>query len=483
MDDLRASTGVVGLDDILAGGLATGRVHLVEGSPGTGKTTLALQFLFAGRDKGERSLYVTFSESADELRAAAASHGWTLDGITIHELLGDVALDPAAEQSVLRPSEIELGETVRAVMRLVEESRPARIVFDGLSELRLLAQDSLRYRRQVLALKQFFSIHEITTLLLDDQTLPQGNLQLHSIASAVIQLVQAARPFGNERRQLRVVKVRGGAFRAGWHDYVIDRTGIRVFPRLVAAEYASSGLAEPVTTGLPALDAMLGGGLVPGTNLLVAGPAGVGKTTIAARCLVALLDAGRSGAMFQFDEERATLLTRCRALGLDLQPWLDLGALTLRTVDPAQLSPGEFIADVRDLVERKGVRTVVFDSLDGFLQAMQDGNQLLLQLHELLSYLNRMGCLTLLVLGLRDLAGAAAAVDINYLADSVLTLRFFTADGAVRRAIRAVKTRMLPHEHTVRELLIGGSEGLALSEPVQEAGALLPDLPKSEGGA
>ena len=480
MDDVRASTGVAGLDDILEGGLVPGRVHLAEGSPGTGKTTLALQFLLAGRDKGERGLYVTFSESADELCAAAASHGWTLDGIAIHELLGDVALDPAAEQSVLRPSEIELGETVRAVMRQVGECRPARVAFDGLSELRLLAQDPLRYRRQVLALKQFFSTRDTTTLLLDDRTLPQGDLQLHSIASAVIQLVQAARPFGNERRQLRVVKVRGGTFRAGWHDYVIDGGGLRVFPRLVATEYANSGLAEPVTTGLPALDAMLGGGLVPGTNLLVAGPAGVGKTTIATRCLLALLEAGRTGAMFQFDEEPATLLTRCRALGLDLQPWLDRGALALRSVDPAQLSPGEFIADVRDLVEGKGARAIVLDSLDGFLQAMEGENQLLLQLHELLSYLNRMGCLTLLVLGLRDLAGEVAAVDVSYLADSALTLSFFTVDGAIRRAIRVVKTRMLPHEQTVRELVIGG-EGLALSEPIQGAGALLPDLPAGEG--
>ena len=477
MDAARTATGVAGLDDILNGGLGGGRVHLVEGAPGTGKTTFALQFLLAGRDRGERGLVVTLSESADELLAAATSHGWSLDGVTVHELVNGAALDPSVEQSVLRPSELELGETVRAVMRLVAEVRPARVVFDSLSELRLLAQDPLRYRRQVLALKQFLHAHGCTTLMLDDQTAGSGDRQLHSIASAVISLVQITREFGDDRRRLRVVKMRGSTFRG---DHVIvpaAADGLRVFPRLVAAAHAGTSLMAPMTTGLPALDTMLGGGLVPGTNLLIAGPAGIGKTLLGARCLLSLLQAGMSGAMFLFDEGPATLLTRCRALGLALQPWLDQGLLTLRQVEPAQLSPGEFIAGVRDLVEQGGARAVVFDSLDGFLQVMPGENHLLLQLHEMLAYLNRKGCLTLLVLGLRGAAGELSAVEVGYLSDSTLLLRYFAEDGEVRRAIRAMKTRMLPHEQTVRELRIGMPDGLSLSEPIRAPGAIMPDVP------
>ena len=478
----RVTTGVSGLDGILGGGLTTGRVHLIEGTPGTGKTTLALQVLLAGRDAGERSLYITLSESADELRASAESHGWSLDGITVHEIVGDADLDPSAEQSVLRPSELELGETVRVVMRQVSETRPARVVFDSLSELRLLAQDPLRYRRQTLALKQFLSTQGCTTILLDDQTVDGGDLQLHSIAHGVLRLEQSTQEYGAERRRLRVVKLRGSVTRGGWHDFAIATGGLRVFPRLVAAEHRGTILAAPVTTGVPALDAMLGGGVVPGTNLLVTGPAGAGKTSMAVRCLLALLETGRNGAMFLFDEGAPTLLARCRAIGLDLQPWLDRGTLSLRQVDPAELSPGEFIACIRDAVEQDGARAIVLDSLDGFLQAMPGEKYLMLQLHELISYLNQKGCLTLLVLGLHGLSGQAAGVDVSYLADSVILLRYFAQGSEVRRVARVVKTRMLPHEHTVRELSIGGPDGLHLSEPLRTPGAVLPDVPGLDGG-
>ena len=477
MDEARAATGIAGLDDILCGGFVRGRVHIVEGSPGTGKTTLALQFLLAGIAGGESGLYITLSESADELRATAASHGWDLDGLSIRELVGEAALDPSAEQSVLRPSELELGETVRAVMRQVMEARPARVVFDSLSEMRLLAQDPLRYRRQMLALKQFLIAQGCTALLLDDQTTGGDTTQLHSIANGVVALEQVRQEFGTERRRLRVVKVRGSTFRSGWHDYVIVTGGIQVFPRLIAAEHRTSFLGAPTTTGLARLDALLGGGLVPGTNLLITGPTGAGKTLLATRCLLALLEAGMTGMVYLFDEGRSTLLARCRALGLDLQPWLDQGTLMLRQVDPAELSPGEFIASVRDAVERDGVRALVFDSLDGFMQAMPGERFLLLQLHELLSYLNQQGCLTLLVLGLRGIAGEIAAVDMSYLADSVLLLRYFVAGGEVRQAVQATKTRMLPHEHIVRELCIGGPGGLDLSEPFRDPGAVLLGVP------
>ncbi len=477
MDEVRAKTGIAGLDDILCGGFVRERVHIVEGSPGTGKTTLALQFLLAGLAEGESGLYLTLSEGVDELRAAAASHGWDLGGLALCELVGEAALDPLVEQSVLRPSELELGETVRAVMRQVTEARPVRVVFDSLSEMRLLAQDLLRYRRQMLALKQFLIAQGCTTLLLDDQTIGEGAAQLHSMASSVVVLEQTGEEFGTERRRLRVMKVRGSTFRSGWHDYVIVTGGIRVFPRLIAAEHRTAFLGAPATTGLPRLDALLGGGLVPGTNLLVAGPAGAGKTLLATRCLLALLEAGMTGRIYLFDEGRSTLLARCRALGFDLQPWLDLGTLTLCQIDPAELSPGEFIANVRDAVERDSVRALVFDSLDGFLQAMPGERFLLLQLHELLSYLNQQGCLTLLVLGLRGVAGEVSAVDVSYLADSVLVLRYFLAGGEVRRAIHATKTRMLPHEHIVRELFISHSGGLDLSEPFRDPGAVLLGMP------
>lgn len=477
MGAARATTGVAGLDDILGGGLASGWVHLMEGTPGTGKTTLALQFLLAGCAQGEHGLYITLSESADELRVAAASHGWALDGVTVHELVGEAALDAAAEQSVLRPSELELGETARAVMRQVMDLRPARVAFDSLSEMRLLAQDPLRYRRQVLALKHFLTAQGCTTLLLDDQTIEGGELQLHSIAATVLTLEQVTQEFGTERRRLRVLKQRASPFRGGWHDYAIAAGGVRVFPRLVAADHQETILGAPMTTGLPELDKMLGGGLVPGSNLLVAGPSGVGKTLMATRCLVALLEAGKNGAMFLFDEGRPTLLTRSRALGLDLQTWLDRGALMLRDVDPGEISPGEFTAAIRDAVERQGARVIVFDSLDGFLQAMPGEKFLLLQLHELFSYLNQQGCLTLLVLGLRGVAGEIAAVDISYLADSVLMLRYFAAGGEVRRAARVAKTRMLPHERIMRELHIGGPDGISLGDALADISTILPDVP------
>lgn len=477
MDQSLIATGIAGLDEVLCGGFIRGRVHLIEGTPGTGKTTLALQFLLAGRDQGERGLCLTLSESADELRAAAASHGWDLDGISIHELVGEAALDPAAEQSVLRPSELELGETARAIMREVQELRPLRVAFDGLSEMRLLAQESLRYRRQMLALKQFLAVHGCTTLLLDDQTVGGGASQLHSLVNAVIALEQVSQEYGAERRRLRVIKVRGSTFHGGLHDYTIARGGLRVFPRLVAANQAATILADPVTTGLPALDAMLGGGLVPGTNLLVTGPPGAGKTLLATRCLLALLQAGTNGAMFLFDEGSSTLLSRCRALGLDLQPWLDRGALTLRGVHPGEISPGEFIASVQDAVEVHGARVIVFDSLDGFLQAMPGEKFLVLQLHELLRYLNQHGCLSLLVLGLRGAGAEIPAVDVSYLADSTLMLHYFVQNGEVRRAVRAMKTRMLPHETTVRELRIGGPEGLSLSAPIRDPSAILTGVP------
>ena len=462
----RISTGVPGLDDIVAGGLEPGRVYLVEGTPGTGKTTLSLQFLMSGRDTGETVLYVTLSESELELRTVAASHGWDLQGVEIFELISEAGLDPDQEQTVLHPSELELGETIRGVMARVDELRPARVVFDSLSELRLLAESPLRYRRQVLALKQLFTQRGCTVVLLDDRTGSGTDLQLHSIAHGVITLEQLAAEYGAERRRLRVVKLRGSKFRGGYHDFRLDAGGLDVFPRLVAGGHQNDFGGAPVSTGAPGLDALLGGGLVPGTNTLLIGPSGAGKTTTAIRAVLAALERGERAAYFLFDEGMRTLLTRTANLGMDLSSYLEAGRLTVRQVDPAELSPGEFANLIRATVDR-GVNVVVIDSLNAYLQSMPGERHLLLQMHELLGYLNQRGVLTLMVLGQHGLVGDARTdLDLSYLADSIVLLRYFEGDGEVRKAISVVKTRTAAHERTIREFWFDRS-GLQVGEPLR----------------
>jgi len=403
--DPRVATGVPGLDEILGGGLTRDRIYLVEGTPGSGKTTLALQFLLKGRDLNESGLYITLSETETELRAAAASHGWSLDGIDLFELVSEEGLDPDSEQSVLHPSDVELGETTRGVMAQVEKTKPLRVVFDSLSEMRLLAQNPLRHRRQILALKHFFSTRKCTVLLLDDQTSEDGDLQLHSIAHGVISLERTAQEYGAQRRRMEVVKMRGIKYRGGFHDFELDTGGIRVFERLVAAHHAAVFEAEVVSTGTPRLDDLIGGGLARGANTLISGPSGVGKTTTAVRCALSALERGESVAYYLFDEGLPTLLARSKAMGMDLQPYLDTGHLMIRAIDPAELSPGEFAFHVREAVERIGVGTVVIDSLNAYLQAMPGQKFLLLQMHELLTYLNQQGVVTLLILGQHGFIG------------------------------------------------------------------------------
>lgn len=472
----RISTGVSGLDDIVAGGLEPGRVYLVEGTPGTGKTTLSLQFLMAGRDVGETVLYVTLSESEHELRTVAASHGWDLHGVEIFELISEVGLDPDQEQTVLHPSELELGETIRGVMARVDELRPARVVFDSLSEMRLLAESPLRYRRQVLALKQFFTLRGCTVVLLDDRTGSGTDLQLHSIAHGVITLEQLTLEYGAERRRLRVVKLRGSRFRGGYHDFRLDAGGLDVFPRLVASEHHSEFSNAPASTGIAGLDALLGGGLVPGTNTLLLGPSGAGKTTTATRAVLAALERGERAAYFLFDEGMRTLLTRTASLGMDLSSHLEAGRLTVRPVDPAELSPGEFAGLIRAAVDG-GVRIVVIDSLNAYLQSMPGERHLLLQMHELLSYLNQRGVVTLMVLGQHGLVGETRTdLDLSYLADSIVLLRYFEGDGEVRKAISVVKTRIAEHERTIREFWFDQS-GLQVGEPLQNFHGVFGGLP------
>jgi circadian clock protein KaiC len=473
----RLLTGTPGLNEVLRGGLTPERLYLVEGTPGTGKTTLALKFLMEGRLAGERSLYITLSETESELRAVATSHGWTLDGIDLFEMVAEDEFGADHEQSLLHPSEVELGETVRGIINLVEQTDPARVVLDSLSELRLLAQNPLRYRRQILALKHFFARRKCTVLMLDDRTSEPGDLQLHSIAHGVISLEQLVSDFGSERRRLRIVKMRGVQYYGGYHDFTIEPGGICVYPRLVAADHNRSFSSDPVTTGLAALDALLGEGLFPGTNTLLAGPAGVGKTTTAVRCMIAALKRGQKAAYFLFDERLSTLMIRSKALGMDLQPFIDDGLLEIRQIDPAELSPGQFAGAVRTAVEEDNVSIVVIDSLNAYLHAMPSDNFLVLQMHELLSYLAQQGVVSLMILGQHGITGDLRSdVDISYLADTVLMMRFFEAAGQVRKSIAVIKTRTSDHERTIREFRID-ARGIVIGDPIRNFDGILSGTP------
>ncbi|MBN8754553.1 MULTISPECIES: ATPase domain-containing protein [unclassified Variovorax] len=474
-------TGVPGLDDVTAGGLPGGHVYLVEGTPGAGKTTLGLQFLLQGRSLGQKGLYVTLSETSEELAQGAASHGWDLAGVEIFDLVSDDDLSAEAEQSILQPSDFELGETIRGVMALVEREKPSRVVFDSLSELRLLSQSSLRYRRQILALKRFFLKHGCTVLLLDDKSAASGDMHLHSIAHGVIQLEQNTGTYGPDKRRMRVVKLRGVSFREGEHDFTLTRGGLRVFTRLVANEHGRTHAQEPLSSGNPDLDRLLGGGLTPGTNLLFAGPAGVGKTTTAVSCVRASLQLGGKAAIFLFDEGTKTLLTRSRALGMGIDEYIANGQLTLNSVDPAEISAGQFSHHVRDAVERQGVTTVVIDTLNAYLVAMPGNNFLLLQMHELLTYLNLQGITTIVVLSQHGLTGETPNdVDLSYLSDSMLQFRYFEARGELLKAVSVVKSRTSAHATTIHQFRLGQG-GLEIGEALTDFEGVMAGLPRYRG--
>ena len=476
----RLSTGIGGLDDILGGGLTPQRVYLVEGSPGTGKTTLGLQFLLDGHAKGESGLYITLSETKDELDAVAESHGWSIEPISIFELASDAALDPDAQQSVFHPSEVELGETTRRVMEQVDRVKPARVVFDSLSEMRLLAQNPLRYRRQILALKQFFSARACTVLLLDDKT-SQSDQHLHSIAHGVVSLEQIAKEFGTERRRMHVVKMRGIKFRGGYHDYTLETGGITMFPRLVAAEHVRDFAPHVHSSGSAGFDHLLGGGLVAGTNTLIVGPSGIGKTTLSVRCLLSALERGDRASFYLFDEGLGTFFARSAALGMDLRAYADSGQLKIHHIDPAELSPGEFAQMLRDAVEQHDVGFLVIDSLNAYLQAMPGEQFLTLQMHELLSYLNQQGVTTVLVLGQHGLIGEVRTdVDLSYLSDTTVLLRFFESNGRLRRAITVIKSRTASHASTIHELRLG-SDGVEIGAPLEGFEGVLTGLPSYHG--
>jgi circadian clock protein KaiC len=475
----KVGTGIAGLDSILNGGFTPNRIYLVEGDPGSGKTTLALQFLLEGRRRNDKGLYVSLSETKEELDGVARSHGWSLAGIDTYELLpSEDALDPDQQSRLFHPSDVELGDTTRAILEQVARSEPQRVVFDSLSEMRLLAQHPLRYRRQVLALKQFFIGRRCTVLLLDDRTSSDHDLQLHSLAHGVISLQHIAQEYGAERRRLRVMKMRGTPFRGGYHDFIIRTGGIDVFPRLVAAEHHRRYAREPVSSGVEALDRLLGGGLDRGTSALLMGPAGSGKSSIAMQFMLAAAERGERSMMFTFDESVATAIGRSEGLGMRVGAHLDAGRIRIQQVDPAELSPGEFMYAIRRAVEQDGLRLVAIDSLNGYLNAMPEERYLTIQLHELLTYLGQQGVITMMNVAQHGLLGAGmqTPVDASYLADAVIVLRYFETAGALRRAVSVVKKRTGAHEETLRELRLT-KQGLWIGEPLKEFHGVLSGTP------
>lgn len=485
---LPSSTGITGLDDVLSGGFPAHQLCLVEGSPGTGKTTLALQFLLAGRERGESGLYVTLSETRRELLVVARSHGWSLDGIHIHEMEPpEEGLAPERQVTLFHPSELELSETTSKVLKEVEEIKPSRVVFDSLSEMRLLAQSSLRYRRQILGLKHFFSGRQTTVLLLDDLSGPEEDHQLQSIAHGVIHLEQLATEYGAERRRLRVLKMRATVYRGGLHDFVIRRGGLDVFPRLIAAEHHADFQDQEASCGIPSLDRLLGGGLPFGSSTLLVGPAGTGKSSVCMSFCATAAARGERSAMFLFDETLAMIKTRARKLNMPLEPHIDSGLLTVRQIEPAELSPGEFVSSVRQAVEGTDeaglpARLVLIDSLNGYLNSMAEEKQLTSQLHELFKYTNQQGVLMLVTLSQTGMAGTMvrSPVDSTYLADNVIMFRNFETYGQIRRAIAVIKKRSGAHELTLRELRMG-SQGISISEPLHDFQGVLTGVPVYHG--
>jgi circadian clock protein KaiC len=481
---VRARTGVEGLDDILGGGLPTNHLYLLDGEPGTGKTTLAMQFLLEGVAKGERGLYVTLSESASELNAVAQSHGWNLEGIDIFELSKDSARDMEESYTIFHPAEVELQQTVDEVLKAVEEHNPSRVAFDSLSEMRLLAREPLRFRRQILALKQFFQGRDCTVILLDDKTAPEGDLQLHSLAHGVIVLEHVALEYGSERRRLQVTKVRGIRFRGGFHDFRIVTGGVEVYPRVLQDEPKVDVSGVSILSGSKPLDELLGGGITCGTSTLITGAAGTGKSVLCTQFARAEIKRGKKVLFYLFDERMATFKLRSAELGMEMDDARQSRQLKMTQVEPTELSPGEFASQVVKAVENDKCSMVIIDSINGYMQSMPEERLLAIQIHELLSFLSNNGVTCIMTLVQHGIFGNPVdeAVEVSYLADTVILMRYFEVAGTVRQAISVVKKRSGNHERTIRECKVQKG-GLFVGEPLRDFQGVLTGVPRYTGGA
>jgi circadian clock protein KaiC len=478
----RASTGVSGLDEILNGGLPCNHLYLIDGSPGTGKTTVALQFLIEGVKRGEQGLYVTLSESRHELEGVAKSHGWSLDGIEIYELATLTPGDREADYTIFHPAEVELQATIDAVLAEVDRLKPRRVVFDSLSEMRLLARDPLRFRRQILAIKQFFSSRPGTVLLLDDKTSPEGDLQLHSLAHGVIVLEHVALEYGSERRRLQVTKIRGSRFRGGYHDFRISTGGLAVYPRILHDAARGQVTEKALSSSDPKMDQLLGGGLTCGTSLLITGAAGTGKSVLCTQYAHAAVQRGENVLFYLFDERMRTFRLRTHALGMDLDEAIESGQLRLQQIEPTSLSPGEFASQVVTAVDTRNISLVVIDSINGYMQSMPEERLLPIQVHELLSFLSNNGVTSIMTLVQHGIFGNPVdeAAEVSYLADSVILMRYFEVQGSVRQAVSVVKRRSGNHERTIRECQVGQG-GLRVGEPLRNFQGVLTGVPHYTG--
>ncbi|MEY2413025.1 MAG: circadian clock protein KaiC [Acidobacteriaceae bacterium] len=481
----RLRSGCAGLDDALLGGFPSGHFYLFEGDPGAGKTTLALQFLIEGVKSGEKVLYITLSESREDLLAVCRSHGFPSDGLEIFELLpSEEDLRPESQYTVFHPAEVELNDRMKTIVKEVERVKPDRLVVDALSELRMLSRDSLKYRRQILSMKDYLTDKTCTVLLLDDRTTRDDDLQLHSVVHGVIVMEKISRDYGDARRRLEITKLRGSRYRAGYHDYAIKTGGVVVFPRLVAAQYRGDMKSSSVPSGIRELDTLVGGGLDRGTSTLLMGPAGCGKTTVSMQWVTAAAERGENCAIFIFEEGMHTFLTRAAGLGMDLHSQVQSGRIRIEQVDPAEMTPGEFTQRVKASVEEYQSRVVVIDSLNGYLQSMPGETYLASHLHELLAYLNNRGVLTIVILAQAGTIGSAmqTPVDISYLADNILLLRYFETQGEVRQAISIIKKRSGAHERTIRELALG-PDRIRVGKPLKEFHGVLTGIPTYLGSS